>query len=606
MKKIVISFFFLFFFFFCFIILDFIDVNAETTTEMTFSIDGYYQMDKKIDVYPETFEAEVYVPENIDGRAGVIFGNYGVGSAISVEIYKYGEPRFYLTDSDGKGKSLIFNKDIRGKWAHISIVRSKEENRTFFYLNGELVEKMLYYDYDSNVLNNKFVIGGDYRGGNTEYFKGKIRSISIYSDTRTEAEINSDYSSGVDLNDENLIANFLLDESATEKIRDNSKNEYKTIYNSIWLDEISSTHEYEYSFAVVGDTQYTTDRYPEQLPKIYNWILDKKDEKKIQHVFGLGDITDRDSKTEWETAYSAISKMNDKISYSLIRGNHDSTKMFNQTFSDEMYTKQFDGFYSEYIDTSYMLFTVCETDYLFITLDYGATDEELKWAAEKIEMYPNYRVIITTHAYLNYDGTTLDLNDGSYPSDQNDKNDSPDKVYNTGEDMWNKLISKYGNIFMVISGHIDYCDIVTSKREGIHGNTVIELLIDPQALDASGGAMGLVAMIYFSKDGSNFSIEYYSTIYDKYYSNKNQFVIDEITYKTSHEYGDWQIVKEASTKECGLKQANCICGEYIQEEIAMLDKPSDGCNGSVISTMFSLQLMILAVYVLNKKTTIIK
>ena len=601
MKKIVICFFFLLFLSYSFTIFDFTDVLADTSEGMSFSIDGYYQVEEKFNKYPETIEAEIYVPETIDEPAGVIFGNYGAGPSISLDIQKYGEPRFYLTDSSGSGKSLIFSTDIRGKWSHISIVRLKEESRTLFYLNGELVEKMLYYDYDSKVLNNKFVIGGDYRGGNTGYFKGKIRSISIYSDARTDEEIKSDYSNGADLNDDNLLADFSLNDNINEKIKDNSKNEYKTIYNSVWLDDINRDYEYEYSFAVVGDTQYTTDRYPQQLPKIYDWILDKKDEKKIQHVFGLGDITDRDSKKEWETAYSAISKMDDKISYSLVRGNHDSTKMFNQTFNNEMYKKQFDGFYSEYIDTSYMLFTVCETDYLFITLDYGASDEELDWAAEKIEMYPNHRVIITTHGYLNYDGTTLDSKDGSYPSDLNDKNDSPDKVYNTGEDMWNKLISKYGNIFMVISGHIDYCDIVSNKREGIHGNTVIELLVDPQALDSSGGAMGLVAMLYFSKDGRDFSLEYYSTIHDKYYSSKNQFTINEITYKTSHEYGEWEIVKEATTEECGIKQANCICGDYIQEEIAMLDKPRGGCSGSVISTMFSLQLLILSIYAYKKK-----
>ena len=601
MKKIVVCFFFLLFLSYSFTIFDFTDVLADTSEGMSFSIDGYYQVEEKFNKYPETIEAEIYVPETIDEPAGVIFGNYGAGPSISLDIQKYGEPRFYLTDSSGSGKSLIFSTDIRGKWSHISIVRLKEESRTLFYLNGELVEKMLYYDYDSKVLNNKFVIGGDYRGGNTGYFKGKIRSISIYSDARTDEEIKSDYSNGADLNDDNLLANFSLNDNINEKIKDNSKNEYKTIYNSVWLDDINRDYEYEYSFAVVGDTQYTTDRYPQQLPKIYDWILDKKDEKKIQHVFGLGDITDRDSKKEWETAYSAISKMDGKISYSLVRGNHDSTKMFNKTFNNEAYKKQFEGFYSEYIDTSYMLFTVCETDYLFITLDYGASDEELQWAAEKIKMYPNHRVIITTHGYLNYDGTTLDSKDGSYPSDLNDKNDSPDKVYNTGEDMWNKLISKHANIFMVISGHIDYCDIVSSKREGIHGNTVVELLIDPQALDSSGGAMGLVAMLYFSKDGSNFSLEYYSTIHNKYYSSKNQFTIDEITYKTSHEYGEWEIVKEATTEECGIKQAKCICGEYIQEEIAMLDKPSGGCSGSVISTMFSLQLLILVAYVYKKK-----
>ena len=37
-----------------------------------------------------------------------------------------------------------------------------------------------------------FVVGGDYRTGNTQYFKGTIWSIALFSDVRSSEQIKSD------------------------------------------------------------------------------------------------------------------------------------------------------------------------------------------------------------------------------------------------------------------------------------------------------------------------------------------------------------------------------------------------------------------------------
>ena len=78
--------------------------------------------------------------------------------------------------------------------------------------------------------------------------------------------------------------------------------------------------------------------------------------------------------------------------------------------------------------------------------------------------------------------------------------------------MWDKLIRKHENIVLVISGH-DPCDkIVMAQGKGDGGNTVTQLLIDPQSLDNSTTEnYGMVAMLYFSEDGSKVSVEYIST-----------------------------------------------------------------------------------------------
>ena len=114
--------------------------------------------------------------------------------------------------------------------------------------------------------------------------------------------------------------------------------------------------------------------------------------KKIAYVFGLGDITNHTTSAEWQVAKREIAKLDGVVPYSLVRGNHDSTSGFNVTFKNEAYISQFEGFYQEgRLENSWRTFSVCDVDYLFITLDYGASDALLKWAGEIIAAHPHHR-----------------------------------------------------------------------------------------------------------------------------------------------------------------------------------------------------------------------
>ena len=82
-----------------------------------------------------------------------------------------------------------------------------------------------------------------------------------------------------------------------------------------WLDTVAEPSDYDYSFAVIGDTQVISYIYPNNMHTIYDWIVDNKDTHKISHVFGVGDITekwaknDQEALTEWGNAKEAIYKM---------------------------------------------------------------------------------------------------------------------------------------------------------------------------------------------------------------------------------------------------------------------------------------------------------
>lgn len=146
----------------------------------------------------------------------------------------------------------------------------------------------------------------------------------------------------------------------------------------------------------------------------------------------------------------------------------------------------------------------------------------LDWASGVIEAHPNHKVIITTHCYLFRDGTTLDAGDVVPPNPSG----ANDGKRNNGDQMWDKLVSKHENIFLVMSGH-DPCDnVIATQTVGEKGNVVTQMLIDPQGVDSAEGGTGMITMLYFSKDGKTLTVENYSTVRDMYYMSTSQFTLE--------------------------------------------------------------------------------
>ena len=347
----------------------------------------------------------------------------------------------------------------------------------------------------------------------------------------------------------------------------------------MWVyDGISDPTDYDYSFAIVGDTQklvahyanqlvlergdadeinykvnYDKHEYPanDTLVKLYDYIINNADSKNIAHVFGLGDITERNSVWEWvqngcpyapdeefAIAVEQILRMKEAgLDFSLVRGNHDSWDSFNKyigtgSASDTLnYAGLVDEVYVhpngtvDYTNTIHY-FSAGNLDYMVITLDFGASDAILKWAGERIEANPYKNVIITTHAYMYKDGTTIATNE-SVPPSQNKDNAVYDKTnINNGDDIWNKLISRYPNIVLAISGHEASENVVLSQWTGDNGNVVSNLLIDPQGLDKTyynDGCAGAVAMFYLSNGGKTVDVRFWSTARNCYIKASNQF-----------------------------------------------------------------------------------
>lgn len=335
--------------------------------------------------------------------------------------------------------------------------------------------------------------------------------------------------------------------------------------------------DYVYSFAVVGDTQnlvrtdaveyhralknnsaLTYESYTEANVKtLYNWILDNKDEKNIQYVMGLGDITEsfRSSgsyyATEWGLAANAIGYLDGEIGYSLVRGNHDVSSGINGVFgNDKQYysdivelSKLTDaqgrpmaGLLSpERIEDSYRKIIINGDKYIIFTVDYYASDECVAWLNEILAENADYTAIITIHAFLSKDGTFLDAIETETPSESLENENWYEATYTGGtvepRDLWARALSKHANVSMILCGHIDVDDIVVTQLMGENRNTVTCMLIDGQTIDKEIEPVGLVALLYISADGKIANVEYISTIRDNagkaaYLKEFNQFGLE--------------------------------------------------------------------------------
>ena len=509
---------------------------------------GKYEVDKKIDTAIETFETWIYLPKYYTNSiGGTIFGNFRSqnGAKIVFEIYKDGNPRLFYTNAEEKTSYHRFTSvNLKsGAWYHLSIVHDVASGEARCYVNGELKQTVTenVLAYGTNALSNKFLIGRDtalrYAEGDGEYwenradqyFKGYIKEIRLYSDVRTDSEIASDYAGTLDIADDGLIACYMISpEDAYNNINDLSGNGYDATYKQLlWEEEyVQPITDYAYSLAVVGDTQTVTYQNPELLKNIYNWILENKDAKNIQYVIGLGDITEYGvdeghknydasrANAEWAAAKAAISLMDGKIPYSLIRGDgHDGIEMFNKYFAQhEGYTQNIAGYMEEgRIDNVYHTFKIGNVDYLLLSLDHGTKDDVIVWANEVVAAHPAHRVIVTTHEYIQRDGTMIETGEDGAATAYDPNN-------NNADELWDEFLSKHHNIFMVLCGHVDSDDVIVSKQIGDYGNVVTQVLIDPQSMDAEygQGSKGMVAMLYFSEDGEDVQVQYYSTLKDTY------------------------------------------------------------------------------------------
>jgi len=540
-------------------------VFAQGTEEgIGFSSNEMYKTTRPFSEFPLTYEAEIKLPDNYTSRGGTILGNYYNTSAeyTCFEIYSNGVPRLSAKDNSGEEIDILFDEiDVcTGNWVHVAITLDIANSRAYCYIDGQFKQEVSYSTtFENVVFVEPMVLGGDMRANNDKYFKGRIKSVSIYNDLRRAEEIALDFDSDSDeMSKDGLMGEYKLaaDENGLKptEIVDISGNDMDFILGKLWIKGDIPLDECAYSFAVVGDTQIVAAKYPEYFAGIYDWIIENQDKYNTKFVFNLGDITDNDTNAEWAIAKSLYEKMGKILPFSFVRGNHDSIGQYCSFLPYSEYGDKVCGSYDKTMLNTYQKLTVGNIKYLILNLDYCPTDEFLAWADEIVQKHEDYNVIITTHAYLWRDGTTLDINDGNLPTGSNN-----------GEVVWNNFVKKHKNIVLVLSGHIDTDRVVTTQVVGDNGNVVTQMLINPQNLDYRYNALGMVAMLHFTDDGKKVQVRYYSTVKDAYFMSDNQYSFDINVIENEEVTAIPEIIAEKTSVDVNLngeKNGNIIVAFY--------------------------------------------
>ena len=495
--------------------------SASATEDSGFQENFAFISKESFSSQPKTLEATVRFPLGTPNslRGGVIFGSYNGagGPCVNFEIHQNGNPRLYITDQSGTTYDIKFNSVnvYTGEWVNIAIVADSASALVHCYIDGALAETVENETPETLPAINNAVIGGDMRAGNGQYFKGEIKDLVLYSDVRTEKEIAEDYKA--DKPDTSSLLGYYKPDTTKDTVQCLAGDgpDFPLTTRETFIEDYESVTDYEYSFALIGDIQTITRNYPDKLHYIYDWIVENADDKKIAFVAGLGDITDASSYAEWILAKEEMSKLDGVVPYSFVRGNHDYATSFTDVFTYNEYKDTITGSFDETMLNTYHTFSVKGIKYLFLNLDVAATDEMLDWANEIISSHEDYNVIITTHIYMAGDGNLFDESAASSLNRYG--------VYNYPDIVWDKVVSQHENISMVICGHDPSDRIVVNKREGVNGNLVTEILVDPQTTDKTYEGTGLVAMLYFSDGGKTVDIEYYSTIKEAHFLAENQF-----------------------------------------------------------------------------------
>lgn len=305
-------------------------------------------------------------------------------------------------------------------------------------------------------------------------------------------------------------------------------NSYKIWILLLWGILISSCNRDNKTttFVILPDTQTYLEQCPEVFDSQIDWIIENR--KQIDAVLQVGDLTQNNSPVEWRYMQKSFAKLQDAgLPYAIVWGNHDigsKPGKFSDVHNTELANKYFP--LSEWnkrsywggsadnrtLDNYYITIRAGGIKWLLLNMEFGPTDNTLKWADSIIVSNPDKHVILNTHAYLYCDSTLHDGDDWWRPQAYGIGKDSL-RTVNDGGDIWNKLLSKHSNVVAVFCGHILKSGVGTLVSEGKHGNKVYQMLANYQrgVIGSNLGGEGYLRIVTFDRGKKEIRVKTFST-----------------------------------------------------------------------------------------------
>lgn len=294
-----------------------------------------------------------------------------------------------------------------------------------------------------------------------------------------------------------------------------------------------------WTIAVLPDTQYYAQKYPEVFERQTEWIAEKAKDLNIKYVLHLGDITNKNEVSQWQAAAKAMSKLDGLVPYAMVGGNHDygpgGNSASRETFFSAYFpVKKFEkwptfGGVMEpgKIDNSYHVFEAGGQKWIVLALEWGPRDKVVAWANEVLSKHPDHKGILITHAYMAADNRRFDR--AKYgkqsTSPHNYKLAEPPGEVNDGGELWEKLVSRHPNMVMTINGHVLNDGVARLSSKGAEGKVVHQMLVNYQRMQPQNGN-GFLRLYEFLPDGETIQVRSYSPLWDVYKTDvQNQFTL---------------------------------------------------------------------------------
>lgn len=279
-----------------------------------------------------------------------------------------------------------------------------------------------------------------------------------------------------------------------------------------------------FSIVVIPDTQDLCTSHPDKLKKLTGWIVEQSERLNVKKILHVGDVVNNGARKEEQflnhkEAFSLIDEANLPIMIAM--GNHDYDNLLDTNRDSSMFNKYcgvhkyedkpwFGGIFEENkSENMYTKLEINETNYLFLSLEFGPRDEVLEWANHVLEVHADHKAIIVTHSYMFLHGERTKPGDAHNP-----KNYKGAHGANDGEDVWNKCIKKHQNIIAVFSGHHITDNVSYRYDVGEKGNLVFQSFQNWQC--APNGGDGRIRIVNFNIDENKIDLTVYNPQTEEY------------------------------------------------------------------------------------------
>lgn len=200
-----------------------------------------------------------------------------------------------------------------------------------------------------------------------------------------------------------------------------------------------------FALAVLPDTQYLFDADsadPEPLKETFRYLLEQRNVVFMTH---LGDVTEHGTADEIDLAAQCFHRLDGKLPYSVLAGNHDVNGSTDDQRGATAYLKAFgpdryagmptfagaspDGYNSAH------LLDAGGRQWLVLALDWRVSDRGLAWAQSILDKHPRVPAIVTTHDLAAADDAGVAA------------------LSDHGRRLWDHLIKANDQIFLTLNGH---------------------------------------------------------------------------------------------------------------------------------------------------------